>query len=541
MSPPVEINFWTKRALLNNVALDFICPPNCEKNKIFQTGNSAIEALIKAKQNIYSNKIINNFWHYSTKPIKAYTRMLYTILVTMTVSPLGACYHGTITIKKLVEYKWSNDTYLNKEEKWKEVISYFKAFTSDFSCFFVGAVLGSFLAFSFTGTIACLNDLSAVFAGGNGMTLIETISNLAIFLLLDGSPIFMLETHAPSMGLARFLGTEESKTGMYLVLEMRNKLGLVDQNGHLLNFSARDRLEYQTSQTFTGTNFRFSGNVINNLRKLTEAAEFDLIDLVKEASEWLTNHNEPAITYTYPLNGNAIAVTLENALHKKIRLQDNSEKTSLNAIGKYSENFSSTYKLIEDLKKLDYKINVFLDFYKSVQELAMKPSIALELLYALAKKKINISLEKEKSCISPNIYFQYFNHSYFQSTHFQNFNNTDFHSEFLRNYENLGCINPNTPFTGNPSDLSSIFLQRVQKINWHLKNTPNTPLNLEKVIDLAPEFSYQEMKTAFRKYSLALHPDKGSVLQNDENVSKELFKAFGMIKTEIENSLKQNI
>ncbi len=63
-----EINYWTrKQALLNSTVLDFICPPNCEKNKISQVGTSAMESLINAKKDIYSNKIINSTWHRNNK------------------------------------------------------------------------------------------------------------------------------------------------------------------------------------------------------------------------------------------------------------------------------------------------------------------------------------------------------------------------------------------------------------------------------------------------------------------------------------------
>jgi hypothetical protein len=367
-----RITSFTEKALLNNFVLDLLYPPNCEKKKITQIGNSVIETL----KEINCDHVKKGFLHWGTKPLRCIARGAFVGIVAVTVSPLGIFYYGTLTGVHLANYSFRK--YIQgantQHEKWEKISQYASAFFSDLFYFSAETYYISSIYFGFYFYLLprfSLSDNSIILSklGINSpiKALVKKVIKLAIgFLGLAYLGDFM-SSGGFSETLSRLLGDSKSKTGMYLALKIRNQFGIVNQDGDLLQFSSEDALEdaleYKKRKILSNQLYLFERPVNNKLIELILAAELALIDRVRKANQWLVEKNLAPIAFTYPFNGKSIAKTIEQAVQIQPNLID-----------------SQFHQLINNLRKMDDKIHAFRNLYVSSQQLVMKGSVMKELL-----------------------------------------------------------------------------------------------------------------------------------------------------------------
>lgn len=519
---------WTERALLNSTVLDWICPPNCEKNKINQVGNSAIEALQNSTKDLFSNRVKEDMWHWGTKPIKAMARVAYTAIVSITVSPLGAVFNGVMTVGHLVHYSFKTyeESDPSQQEKWDKISQYFHAFVSDFSCFLVGGT--AIFAMAAFGTVLSMTG-SAILSGTAVVGLASTLAGKIMYFVFSGAicagSAHFLGAYYPSYYLARLLGDSENRTGMYLALEMRNQFGLVDQDGNLLRFSAADKLEYETQRERSDeTTYNFEGDVFENLIELVIEAELDLVNLIRQANQWLEENHHSTIPFAHPFDGVEIAKILQKILDEDSD-QHHAFESSLAAQSEEEEDSINVHELIANLKMMDHKVNVFREFLPSSQEMAMKGSLVSELLQALGQTT-TVNIDRPAVYTSQEFYKECFELPYVHATKDEQFNLNSV-------YEQCNIEPSNAPIDDSISPAQKFpHLLALGKWKLSVKEKPSSPY---KLLGLKKNVSATQLKQTFRNFDFALHPDKNGSTEE----ANEIYKAYGRIKEHLRKEMTQ--
>lgn len=303
-----RIPSFTERALLHPIALDWLCPPNCEKRKIKTQSNSVLETLLKSQINPYSGQLKTSYWHWGTKPIKAAGRVIYTALVTSTIVPVGILWFGGYKIPKhliLYTIRVYQHNEAGKQNEWNKTKEYAKAFFTDLTSFIAGGSLSLVMG-------ATIYSIPFILPLLKVTSLAYTISFVVMVPSLIGGISYMLGGFTPTSIIPRLIAYENEKTGMYFALALRDKLGLVNEKGELLPFSPADKVEYQIKQNplrFRSCEYQFQGKVVKNMVDFIVGAELELIELVQEANELLIAHEFPkekVIPYSYPFDGKEV-------------------------------------------------------------------------------------------------------------------------------------------------------------------------------------------------------------------------------------------
>lgn len=320
---------FTEKVLLNSRFLDLICPIDCDKKRISQTGTSIFQTLkdLPKSQFRHDTSPVSRFSSI-TKPVRIVGRTMVVAIVTLTASPLGVLCYGGLAAAHLIRYSIGTDqTYAAKQLKWNYVSQYATATKNDLICFLTGLVATAIL---FKGYV-CLNAAMALYISGS---LVGASFNTALaYLYYRAARCFGGED--PSFYISLLCDTNY-KVGLYTALELRNKFGLLNQDGDLLKFSNADHHPY--------TNV---GLVV--LDHLNREAELKLIDLVKHTNIILKSNNKPEIRFKYPFSAKEILDHLEKNVHLKHKPE--------------------FVKILQNYRDMEYKINSFRELLKGINHI----------------------------------------------------------------------------------------------------------------------------------------------------------------------------
>lgn len=456
--------------------------------KLNQFSHSVLEAveLGAVEANMSRGEIKKDSFHWITKPAKAILRVAVIGVVTLTVSPFGAVFNGVLAASHLFHY--SVKKYMQGEalqsEKWDKITKYATASFTDFSCFSIGAAV--------TGVMIVIGYSISLTGTLKGTAL--KIANCTVVPAMGAAALHFLGAYYPSEYLARLLGDSESKTAMYLSLEMRNQFGLVAENGGLLKFSNDDEIKYTKLRN---GNVNFHGNACKRLKNIIEDAEYDLLDLVKEVDSWMYDNELPPIEFQYPFNGLAVAKNLENALK--------GEKNPSQEI----------LDVLDGLKAVDYDIKNLRDIYYNSLDIALKDSIGIEIL---SRNKKTIEIKKEVSFIDAEDYESVWDYCGSEDSDVSE-------RPSLHQFYHQLKVGSQEPQDSEPADVYEKFLYRLAVSKWQVENG-QAPMELHVLVGLSADFTEDEMNMAFRPFKFALHPDKN---KHRETEAHQLYMAFGEI------------
>lgn len=495
-----QIVSFTQKVLLHKTVLDFMCPPNCVKTQIKQIDDSIIETLKSTPKNIFAGKVNTSTIHWITKPLKAAVRASIIGSVVLTVSPVGTIYNAGMTVGHFLDYSFKK--YVQGEAlatyEWETIKSYAAASFADFSCLLSGSIIVIFTAVSWMITANMSLQL---------LETVDLISDFTVCFFSFGASAFgmgCLGAYYPSSYLARMLGNSDSRTGIYLALELRNQFGLVSDDGSLLKFCKQDEISYKIQTYGNQRYYTFDGEIIDVLQNLIYEAEIDVIELVKEANQWLKMNHLEEIPFAYPFNGDKVAKKLEVSI-KEIHSKE-----------------SKILKVVKDLKKMDHKIKAFHNFFYDAKWMPMAGSIQMEVFEVFSKRHKNINIKKVPAFVDEVTYQRYFEMGYGPF----NLNQKKFNPQHFYTALNIKAQKPEQR---EPVDLYQKFLYRLKINKWKLDNTQDLMQPYE-ILGLNKNDSYLNTKKTMRNLQLALHPDKNRNRIDEANL---LFQAFQTLKNEI--------
>lgn len=534
--------FFTEQVLLNNTILDWICPPNCEKNKISQVGESILETLVASKNDPFSNNLKGKY-HLLTKPIKAVARVAFIGLVLLTVSPLGTVYYGTLTLKNLSEYTFNKIKGLNSENPSQaacaeRIKAYGKAFFSDLSCFTVGLAAGSVVAVFGSSAVMYTKGLILgipVGVGANATTtLLGKVCMVAFAIFGTCIGVDFLGAFSPSRDLARLLANQELRTPLYLSLEMRNQLGLVSQDGKFLKFSKADKIEFNTTGFHPNVSFQFKGHAKETLQNLICNAELDFLDYVIEANQWMKKNKMAPIPFAHPFNGKTIVKQLKAAL----KTIDKGSSAKSEHMVLYNPKHKELSNLIANLEKMTYKIQTFRSFFHTSLLLAVQDPLFLELLSYLGNQHRTVTITELASYVNPSYYQNYFNngissgagsHSSSRAGQRSNGGRNTAQEKTLHEFYQQIELTPNSTQSNVNTPYNLFKSQLLEQVSALQNNKPVKKFH--ELLGLNSEYTHDEKKKALRALALELHPDR----QNNSEEANKLFQYFVQIRTEIES------
>lgn len=517
---------FSERVFLNNTFLNVFCPPNCEDNRITQVTNSIIVTLLYSPTDLFANAQ-KGYLHWTTKPFRAAFRAAAIGLVTLTVSPLGSLYFGSLTLKNYWNYTKEKEFTYERNVKWVETERIGRAFLTDLICSTVGAVsfyVGRLLTLSIIDISKGLYFNTPVRMRNSILfSKLDKISTGALLVLFGAASIGgLLGAYYPSYTLSRMLKQmyKDQETPLFLALEVRNQLGIVDQQSGLLKFSEADRLEYGTDYMHGVTTPSFRGPAYRAQISLIVHAEMEMLDLAVAANALLKKRKLPPLKASYPFNGKTIAKTLQDAF--KTKKQDQS-------IVIYDENnsFASTQKLIQDLKKLEFKINILKELFHSCLHLAVKEPLLLELVSVFGgPSRREVDIPKLKCFLEKKSYLDYFRTAIPMGADNPEQNQSaDIYKE----------IEPLAPSAAQPNaeDLYQNFLYRLRVNKGNLNRQEDLTYSDKGLLGLEEDCSFADKKITYRKYLMALHPDKNP---NRFQQANALFGIFQSIQKRIDAS-----
>jgi hypothetical protein len=327
---------FSEQVILNGTLLDWICPITCEKIHVSGIGFYNWSDSFPKK----FNKLKRTYLKTALKHLAPLLRISVIGIVSITISPIGMCYNGALSLFYLGKY--SIKKYATKQvessKSWDKTIAYGKAFFSDLSCAAIGIscfssiLIGSYAAFWMTHSI--------VYGAGilNTQTVIANLSLLSLVIVVAAKA---LGAFSPSEQIARILGNSENISRLYYSLEFRNVFGFVSSDNEILRFSKSDELQYSTYSYFAETtNFSFKGNACDFFGDYICAFEERLIKNIAKTNKFLKSIDKSEIPFSYPFKSQDVTKTLENATttdmeRKKILIRKIKE---ISAIGLISSN-----------------------------------------------------------------------------------------------------------------------------------------------------------------------------------------------------------
>lgn len=507
----------TERALFYPTALQLFFSSNCQERVLSTRKESLLETVAASPFNIYASPLKTSVLHWGMKPARALGRVVYTAAVITTFAPLGILYNGFQGARHYAVYKIAshkNDTVKQESAKEKS-IAYAKAFFTDLTCTILGG-----LAVTFSGLILY------------GVTEIifnpwETLS-YKIQCLFGATCIIGVISHAfgafePERMFPKLIAYSDERAGMYLALALRNRLGLVSSDKGLLAFSSMDQLEY--THTPNGYAFSLSQNYMF-LFDLISNAELELLTLVRTANAYTKNNGGEEIPFTYPFKGSDIASLIETR-----HLSKGQKKTSSNqsfSLGEYQADLAAVQNLANRLRMLDRKIDLLRTMFDDARKLTLESSTWATFLYMLGRREPpSISLNNSKANVPEDAYREYFNAPFVkENIHSDNIGYAAAipYIEILNKCP-LPALDPAETTKPQAKNLYESFKYRIQTAKWSLAHNGKimTPWEL---LGLAEGYVFKDLKTATRKYSMAIHPDK-NMDKRDE--ATQLFQTLSQI------------
>ncbi len=473
---------FTEAALLNRVVLDWLSPPNCEKVKIRQETDSIVSAL--AHPRILEGKVDNSYLHWGTKVIRYFARFVYTSLVTTIVSPLGVLWYGACITRHLSCFVFAAFTKNSSlaDSSWEKCNRYAEAFFSDFKSFALGGLLPC---------ITVISLLKGFPPGGpiwdttelNGIRLVlevlGIISHLTSFFTYTIYYQFYLIANNHAQPFAEMIMPKNLQVEMSLALELRNQLGLVDENGGLLHFSKMEKLSWEALERNV---------VFKQLKRCCYHAEISLVEVVRQANAWLQKKGKEELTCQYPFNGNDIAQLIKEV------------------VGEDDQGDLYADELIQKLEYLQQKIMTLRGLHQKAAYIAgwvLPEDINYVTSISMIYEKVftgEISEQDAKKIMDYDPLTAFYNQI------------------------NLKAINPEQ--TSCRSDRIYDRLKYELQVNkWKLAQREQAKDQFE-LIGLTFECTFEEYTAAKKKYQQVLHPD---LHPGNEAEATTLFQAFQAI------------
>lgn len=489
--PEHPISSFSETVLLNKHFLNLICPSHCENSKIAQVGESIFDNLDNSETDIFANKWKGKF-HYTA--LRALFQTAAIGLVNLTVSPLGSLYFGCISLKYYIDYKNETNT-LEKNAKWKKTEHYANAFFTDFRCLFRGAFFVGGTIITARSSVKIYRTLNSNLSCQWGLLTLKTNSQKIIGLVMSilgmGICALMSPILNPSNYLSHLLRKEKLKAPLFLALELRRKLGWVDEKGDVLKFSKADIAELKiTSQQNAPARYEYNP-AFESATQLVAYAELALLDKVIEADEWLYEHQLSPLPFSHPFNGNVVADILRKALEEpRAVVTSNDQRMVI-----YEGPGIDVKQVINDLRGLQFKVEALKTIYRFYLFFSTR-----------TLPKLDSFIERD---LYENIFLDGFGEEEIE----------DYHTYF-KNIP-LTSLDPATQALSGNETYYERFLYHVRINKWKVENGQ----------DLTPFTEWVPGKNdpLYKKYQLALHPDKHGNTQESE----ELFKIFVTISASL--------
>jgi len=500
-----RVTSFTEYTLLHRWALDLLSPSDFQKLPIPYTGDSALQALKSSPKNPHSNLRNESWWHladqyYLLTPLQA----IYVAAVTLTVSRVGALYHGVMTSFYYLKYRVSDDRETIKKTQEHAYATFVDGLSAGLGAVLTKiAVESIFQALHYAGMSSLLGPCYS--------TGIARLVNLTYWVAGVALSIAGLASVQSARIAPEFFVLQDHKVGLYLSLFFRKKLGLVGSDGGLLPFSAKDKLEYHGDGHFTGKNHDILWNQIPN-------AEFDLIQAVQDCNKLLPKQH--LIPFRYPLDGDAIAQKLEELFYTKEEAKASMALASNDPI----------LSKAAQIRALQLKIQYSKEIWETAREFTYNDGIlsgAMKIYFKLPRQY----LEKENrvSSIPRRDYQEYF---------------TTFDAKFRRpspdssnassgagfgesrganaeyNWSSVGIksTNPNMPRP--EQGIYAQFAYDLGVNKWNADNNNNDYKTFRELLGLACDATYEEYKKIKKQYLLACHPDKNGGTEEAGEIQK---------------------
>ncbi len=497
-----RIPSFTEYGLLNRWALDLFSPADFQKLPISSSEDTALAVLRQTTRNIYSNSKNGSYWYgadkfYLLTPLK----VIYIGCVTLTLSRIGVVVNSCLTIYSYINYKLAKPS--NVEQAWEKTQNCAYALFADLTCA-AGSVLTKVIV---ENTLYALHfaRLSSLM-GKCHLSLKDSIASVVVSVVaVVFSSMCLIALQHPQIA-PQFFTKQQDRVGMYLSLSLRKNLGLVSENGGLLPFSEKDRLEYRESDN------RFEGSNYQTLYSQLVNAEVELIETVQKCNRLLPPHKK--IQFQYPFNGEILARSLE-ASSKQV-------SNTQGAVVQHDPN--SLTQFIHKLRSLQLKIDFSTEIFKNAQRLTAEDSLPIKVIkMAFRVSYIEINFRKRDSYLSSEDYRECFNSCSGNNNSPRSVSTES--NELWKSLE-LTSLDPNS--IPRPSgDLFNQFKYDICVNKW-LCDQGETPKSFRELLGLVKNTPHQQYVRIKRKYQLAIHPDK-----NKEN-TEVATKVFQCLETIIE-------
>lgn len=461
-----RVQSFTEKALLNRWALDFFCPTTFQPIRLQSINNSVSDSFFQAKIDPFSSPEKQRGTFSTVRfGITTTLRVAYVGLTVLSISWLGAFYNGLMTGVSLGKYAFTTQ---NRDENFETFSKYGHAFLRDLFC----AVIGStFLLVTFGALLQTRESFSR--SEKIQYSLFATIAATAevAFLILLQTPY----------GAAQCLTRTEERCGMYLSFSLRNKLGIVGEDGGLLPFSKGDQFYKDTGKNYQSTDH------FTHLIEMIVLAEFKLVELVSKVNENVSNAQK--IPFSYPFNGAQIAK----------RIHEISSPSS-------SQNSLAVQSPLPDFERqllaMGQKIDILFNLYVTVQDLSINYSWAGEFLRTLCQMSTKrIPIKKPSSLFKDADYGELFR--VFSTSGVAN-DLSD--QDYI--YWGTGAIQGISSRTKCPQNNTYLELKHNIGILKYLNPEKISYIEICNVLGINKDISWQVYKSLQRKYLLATHPDK---------------------------------
>ncbi len=478
----------SERVLLNKHFLNFVCPPNCREQRIAQINGSIFASIDELEKDpfLVENK---GFLHQATKPLRVVLRVAALFAITFTVSAAGTLYHGVLTAKHFINYR-REATGDGRAAEWAKTGDYAAAFFRDGNCFLNGAVHAAIL-------VGCVYS---VILAAKGLYYNITVKALDVVLNTEYKKIANIVAaslwsgmHITVLGggfsdtLSSFLKT---KSPQFLSLELRNKFGLVDANGDLLKFSEEDELKYDVARHYDSINVTLKGTVFTTFNAFIFDEEKEMLDFAIDAKVILEKNHLPPLEFSYPFNGYTIAKRLEKAF-KNVNFSGNDQSLVV-----YNDPTPSVQDIIKDLKESQYKIDSLRDIYHNYRSKTLShiPNMTFKFLKCFVTE-------------------EFYRNSFYSDKLEQ--------EKFYKNLE-IQPLDPVGQAIPDQENTYQFFLYHARVNKWKIVHAHYDLATFETMFGLPVNYTIDDKNAAFRKYSLALHPDH----HENSKESTVLFQAF---------------
>lgn len=478
-----RVQSFTEKALLNRWALNFFSPMTQDPVPLESISGSVFESVIHTKTNPFNNREKNQTFFFKGTHLLVTTpiRVAYVGLTALYVSRLGALYNGVMVGISCVKYRVSSKT---NDQTAELIKKYAAACFQDLFCSILGAFCAKIIfesAVHLTYLAGLTPSLGSSLIPTSRSGLIKATLRPFFAIALGIAPFIFIQT--PLMA-SQCLAREEERCGMYISFTLRNKLGIVNQEGGLLQFSSKDCFTHKVNGTL------YYNDNLTKLEEVLSGAEGELIRLAADVNRLLTTK----LPFTYPLQAGQIASHARAELSK-------AQPQYLEQSGNELVVSSPLQKLEESVVLIGRKIDILLNLYVRVQDLSVNYSLPTMILLRLFGLEVKpVKTQKPKSLLDEQEYQNLF-------TAYTSSEALACPPDKMINWKDEILLA--TPLGEPPSEenLYETFKYSVKQLK--IDHPDQVSYNaIAKLLGLEKGMEYFQFRKIEKKYMIALHPDK---------------------------------